>query len=131
MMIKSPHVTQEIDALLSFTTYGKMKLDTLSTQLMAFEKDIPQLTCRDTLNQFGTEINLFRITLISTLETIKQWDDKVSDLRKKEVEATKTNDKVRQLTDILSSQQNRIQDLHHRCERLIDSIRTKLSATSD
>lgn len=125
-------INEEIGQLLSFTSYGKVKLDTLTSQLNVFEKNLRKLTSRPILRQLEREVDIFNVTLVTTLDSIGQWRNKVALLQHSaqtnDELAKKQIDKITRLVKILTTQQNRIQGLQIRYQRLAKTIQNKFKA---
>lgn len=129
MSIMAAQINEEIGQLLSFTSYGKLKLDTLASQLQIFQKSLRKVDSRQVLRQIEREIEVFNVTLVTTLETVNEWLQKVEILRrsitKNDQLSKKLNNKVKRLENVLIAQQNRIQDLQQCYQRLAKVIHQK------
>lgn len=125
-------INEEIGQLLSFTSYGKMKLDTLASQINIFEKNLRKVASRSMLRQLEQEVDIFNVTLVMTLDTIEQWQQKVAKLQQsiqhERCLPKKLTHKIKRLENTLTSQQNRTRDLQTRYQRLAKNIREKARA---
>ena len=113
-------IHEEITQLLSFTNYGKLKLETLTSQLSIFEKNLHKLPSKYILRQVQREVEIFNATLMTTSETIQQWQQKVIQLYACVHDQTskKLIGKIKRLESRLKKQYNRIQNMQSRYQRI-------------
>ena len=126
-------ILEEISQLLSFARYGKSKLDGLTKELNTLEKSLVRVKNRASLRDFTKTSQVYQVTLISTLDTIKLWQQKVRALTDAAELAggapRKLNHKIQRLSRLLTAQENRLQRLMHRYQALLERKQSKTVAT--
>ena len=123
---------EEVGQLLSFARYGKSKLDTLASQLQLFTKNLRKNKSRDELRKINQELHIFNVTLMTSLDTVRQWQYKVEALKSRaDLEGDvprKLRHQVQHLEKMLVGQENRISDLFKRYQQLETSAQIKSKA---